>query len=255
MKQKTNVTTKIKSMVFVLSVLAAGIVSAQTVSTGPNSVYIEQLGNTNTVTIEQVGGTNRVGGVNNTTPSNSNYATINGSSNNATITQTGDDNLEQYYIRGNNNNYNVTTTGDGNTNKTEVGNSTSPNNLRNNLTVTVTGDTNAVTQNVIGNDITSVLTVTGNLNEVNKRLNSTNGTSTVTITGSSNKVDSEQIDVAGAAGHQLTQMIAGDYNSIVTQQQGTNDTTVDIRVTGDHNTVTVRTSSATIINPNTAIAR
>ena len=32
-------------------------------STGPNSVYIEQLGNGNIIKIDQVGGTNDVGGV------------------------------------------------------------------------------------------------------------------------------------------------------------------------------------------------
>ncbi len=42
-------------------------VAAQT-ATGPNNVYIEQIGSSNTVVIEQVGGTNRVGGVTVTTP-------------------------------------------------------------------------------------------------------------------------------------------------------------------------------------------
>ena len=32
-------------------------------SSGPNNVYLEQVGNSNTVTIEQVGGTNNIGGV------------------------------------------------------------------------------------------------------------------------------------------------------------------------------------------------
>jgi len=54
----------------------------------------------------------------------------------------------------------------------------------------------------------------------------------------------------------LKQVIAGNYNSIITQQQGTNDTTVDIKTTGDHNTITVRTSSAsTISTPRTAVPR
>jgi hypothetical protein len=48
---------------------------------------------------------------------------------------------------------------------------------------------------------------------------------------------------------------AGDYNSITTQQQGFNDTTVNIKTTGDHNTITVRTSSTSIVNPVSAIAR
>jgi hypothetical protein len=47
----------------------------------------------------------------------------------------------------------------------------------------------------------------------------------------------------------------GDFNSITTQQQGFNDTTVNILTTGSHNTITVRTSSSAIVGPNTAIAR
>jgi hypothetical protein len=47
----------------------------------------------------------------------------------------------------------------------------------------------------------------------------------------------------------------GDYNSTTVQQQGFNDTTVNIATTGSHNTITVRTSSAAIASPATAIAR
>ena len=32
-------------------------------ATGPNNVYLEQIGNSNTVTVEQIGGTNNIGGV------------------------------------------------------------------------------------------------------------------------------------------------------------------------------------------------
>ena len=63
------------------------------------------------------------------------------------------------------------------------------------------------------------------------------------------------VDAAGAGGHYLKQVIAGDFNSVSTQQQGSNDTTVDIRATGSHNTITVRSSSGIIANPITAIAR
>ena len=82
-----------------------------TVATGPNKVYIEQVGSTNTITIEQVGGTNNVGGVTTTVatsvagtgittltpdaPSASNYGTITGSNNTVAITQTGNANSSQ----------------------------------------------------------------------------------------------------------------------------------------------------------------
>ena len=113
----------------------------------------------------------------------------------------------------------------------------------------------AIIQNLVGSDITSTTSVTGNTNPIYKDLLSSNGTSDISISGNSNVLNIQQTDAAGANGHYLKQVIAGDFNSITTQQQGTNDTTVDIKATGSHNTITVRTSSSTIVNPTTAIAR
>lgn len=225
------------------------------VSTGPNKVFIEQLGNTNTVTIEQVGGSNTVGGTASIAASNINYATITGSANTLTLTQQGDNNLGQYNIKGNDNIYVSAVTGNGNQSKLSVGDIANNNNLRNNINEAIAGDDNTVVQNIIGNDITSKLIITGNSNQVTKDLKSTLGFSDVTIIGSSNRLDIEQFDVAGGVGHSLTQAITGDFNSIMTQQQGTNDTIIDIKVGGDHNTVTVRTSSAAIIAPRAAVIR
>jgi hypothetical protein len=163
--------------------------------------------------------------------------------------------LAQYNIKGNNNAYTSTVLGNSNSTKLTVGDSSHASNLRNTITETITGDTNTIIQNIVGNDITSLLAITGNMNEVTKDLKSSNGTSDVAITGNNNKLDIEQFDVAGANGHYLKKVITGDYNSIITQQQGTNDTTVDIKVAGDHNTITVRTSSSAIVNPRTAVAR
>ena len=121
---------KLRSLISVLALMFVG--SAYAVdATGPNSVYVEQIGNTNTVTIEQVGGTNTVGGtagstaVDNTglttltvtAPSTSNYATINGSSNTVGITQTGSSDSAQYNIKGSNNSYTSTVTGNSNQTK------------------------------------------------------------------------------------------------------------------------------------------
>lgn len=223
-------------------------------STGPNKVYIEQIGSTNTVTIEQVGGTNNVGGTASTTPSATNYATITGSTNTVAITQTGDSNLNQYNIKGNNNAYTSTITGNSNSSKLVMG-SQNTNTLRGTVTETITGNSNTIDQTIVGNDITSTIAMVGNSNQVTKNLTSTNGVSNIDITGSNNKLDIEQRDAAGSAGHNLQQYISGDYNSIVTQQQGTNDTSVDIRATGSHNTITVRTSSSGIIGSQTAVAR
>jgi hypothetical protein len=48
----------------------------------------------------------------------------------------------------------------------------------------------------------------------------------------------------------------GDYNSISTQQQGSNNSTININTDGSNNTITVRsTNSSSITSPMTAIAR
>jgi len=246
-------------------------VAQSTAATGPNKVYIEQVGSSNTITIQQVGGTNNVGGVavdaltvdstglttlTPTAPSATNYATITGSTNQVALLQTGSANSAQYNIRGNNNVYNSTVTGDGNKTKLEIGNATSLANLRNTVTETITGNNNIVIQDVVGNDITSTTTInTGNSNEITKELKSTNGISILDINGSNNVINAQQVDSAGASGHYLKNVIAGSYNSITTQQQGSNDTTIDMKTTGDHNTITIRTSSSAIASPVTAIPR
>ena len=251
-----------------ITLMYAGLVTAQNASTGPNKVYIEQIGSTNTIAIQQVGGTNSVGGVAGnvvvsgtgvstltpTAASATNYATINGSTNTVGITQTGDNNSAQYSIKGSNNTYNSVMTGNNNQSKLTMG-STNTNALRSNVSETVTGNNNLLIQDVVGSDINSTTTIQGSSNQVTNSLLSNKGTSLLDITGSNNVVNAQQIDTAGANGHVLNNMISGDYNSISTQQQGTNDTTVDIRTTGSHNTVTVRSSSSAIVNPVSAIAR
>jgi hypothetical protein len=257
------------SIALLVGLAVSPMAFAQTASTGPNKVYIEQIGNTNTLTIQQVGGTNTVGGVTNTSmttsntnittlvpadPSSTNYATINGSSNTLAITQTGDSNSAQYNIRGSNNSYTSTITGNGNQTNLSMGDA-NVNALRSTVTETVTGDNNLIMQTVIGSDITSTTTIGGNTNQVTKELKSTNGISTLSITGNNNVIDAQQVDSAGANGHSLAQVVAGNFNSITTQQQGFNDTTINTRTTGDNNTITIRTSSATITNSKTAVAR
>jgi hypothetical protein len=266
----SGLSRKLLTVVILSLPMFAQAQSVNNTATGPNNVYIEQIGNSNTITIQQVGGTNNVGGISGTTistdsngvttwnataPSGSNYGTINGSSNTVGITQTGNANSSQYNIRGNNNSYSSTVTGDSNTNFLQIGNANSTTNLRNSVTDTITGNSNQTLRKVVGNDITSVLNATGSYNQVTENLLSTKGYSNIAITGGNNIFYSEQTDVAGANGHSLTAVVAGDYNSIVTQQQGNNDTTVNIKNTGDHNTITVRTSSSTIINPLTSAVR
>lgn len=237
-------------------------------ATGPNSVYVEQVGSTNTVTIEQVGGTNTVGGVAGTVtvdstgttsltptaPSSTNYGTIRGSNNILSLFQHGNDNSAQYDIKGSYNQYSSSVTGNSNQTNLVMG-SLNTNTTNSTVTETITGNSNTVLQTVVGDRITSTIGITGNSNQVTNELKSTNGTVNNTIQGNFNIVNSQQIDAAGSVGHQLVLSTVGDYNSITTQQQGTNDTTLNISTNGNHNTITVRSSSSAIVNPMTAIVR
>ena len=259
----------INYFVIAMIVLFSNIAGAVGTETGPNKVYIEQLGNTNVISIEQIGGTNIVGGINGTTTVNAdgstiytpaaasslNYATITGSSNLLSLTQHGNNNWAQYNIKGNNNDYLSTVTGNDNQTKLTVGDSAVANNHNDSVTESFVGNGNLSLETVIGNYITSDLTVVGMSNEITQELISTNGSSTIDITGSNNIINAQQTDVAGAVGHDLEEAITGDYNSITTQQQGSNDTTINIENTGDHNTITVRSSSASIVDSQTAIVR
>lgn len=254
--------------ILLTSILAAFPILGYTVdyATGPNSVYIEQLGSSNTVTIEQVGGTNKVGGTNSTNgawddPSSSNYGTINGSSNVVTITQTGNNNMNQYNIKGGDNVYTSTVTGSGNRVRLSVGDANT-NSSNNTITETVVGDTNTLITTLVGGNNTSTTTIkglggsgTGSSNNVTKDITTSGATNDVTIYGSNNNVYSEQRDAAGGSGHSLTLVSDGGYNTYSVQQQGTNDTTVNVQTTGSHNTVTVRTSNTAIVSPLTATAR
>jgi hypothetical protein len=258
-----------KSLVLVITILSSTSAIAAGTATGANKVYVEQIGNSNTITIEQIGGTNNVGGTTGSSvvasdgvttytpaaPSSLNYGVITGSTNILQITQHGNNDWAQYNIKGNNNSYTSTITGDDNQTVLIIGDANFSNNNHDIITETITGNSNLSITNVIGNYITSTLTVAGDSNQITQNLKSTNGTSTIAITGNSNVLNSEQIDAAGSAGHSLTQSISGDYNSITTQQQGSNDTTIDIVTAGDNNTVTIRSSSSSIVDPQSAISR
>lgn len=257
--------TKLRSLVLASIIVAfpafaLAASTTQNAATGPNNVYIEQIGNSNTIIIEQVGGSNNIGGTATTNgawdaPSSSNYATISGSSNNVTMTQTGDNNLGQYNIKGSNNTYTSNVTGYDNKTKLSIGNTNNANNLRNTVTETVAGDSNTIVTAIVGSDNTSTLAITGSSNNVTKEITSSSAINNTTFAGNYNNLYSQQTGVAGSAGHELVMGTSGDYNTFSVQQQGTNDTTVNVQTTGSHNTVTVRTSSSAIVSPLTAVSR
>ena len=255
-----------KQLLILLLLLSSPVFA---VSTGVNNVYIEQVGSTNTITIDQIGGSNNVGGTTLNVPllynssnvitsfiptaaSSSNYATVTGNSNQVTLLQQGDTNWAQYNISGSNNLYNSNVTGNQNQTLFTAGlTGAVSNNVVNEVII---GDLNYIIQNLTKGSITSTINITGSNNEVTTRLNSTNGIVDTTVSGGFNSFINEQDD--GGIGHQLTQDFTGSYNSVITQQQGTNDSMIDISTIGDHNTITVRSTNAgSIVNANTAAAR
>jgi hypothetical protein len=276
---------KLLTILVLSAMTTSGLAMAQ--ATGPNNVYIEQIGNQNTITIEQVGAANQVGGTKNTTgttlgatastfgttatlatrytltpdsPNSNNYGTIRGNQNVLGITQTGQSNSAQYNIMGNRNTYSSTVTGDSNQTSLTIGvpqNGSTAGTDTNDVSVTETivGNNNLIMQTVTGNNVVSNTSLTGNSNQIKSNLSSDRGTVSNTALGNYNIFNLEQRDNAGANGHTLVLNTTGDFNSYVTQQQGSIDTNVNIATNGNNNTITVRTSNATIINPLTAVPR
>ena len=257
-----------RKLLTVMLLSFATISGAQT-ATGPNKVYIEQVGSSNTITIEQVGGSNNVGGITGTSsvstasgqgvtpvvyggittltpdaPSSTNYGTI-----------TGNANSTQYNIRGSNNIYNTNMLGNGNQTRLTIGNPNAAANTLNIITEQILGNNNMIIQDLVGSNINTNTVLDGDNNQVTSSLLSSRGQVSNVVNGNANVFNIQQLDAAGANGHQLAMMTTGDYNSITTQQQGINDTTVNIQTQGSNNTITVRTSSSTIVSPATAIAR
>jgi hypothetical protein len=268
MKGDGKLSRKLLTILVLAAMPMSGMALAAGTATGPNSVYVEQVGSTNTIAIEQVGGSNNVGGtagtisidsvgvttLTPTAPSSLNYGTVNGSNNTLSLIQHGTGNSGQYNIKGNYNNYSSTVTGDGNQTNLIMGD-TNTNTTNSTATETITGNQNVIIQQIVGDHINSVTSILGNNNQVTNNFLSTNGSASNTIVGNYNITNSQQLDSAGGVGHQLVMNTQGDYNSIVTQQQGSNDTTINIATSGNHNTITVRSSSAAIVNPMTAVPR
>lgn len=145
----------------------------------------------------------------------------------------------------------------GNNNQTRltVGNPTNAANTQNVITEQILGNSNMIIQEVVGSTINTNTVLDGDGNQVTSSLLSSRGQVSNVVNGNANVFNIQQLDAAGATGHILAMMTTGDYNSITTQQQGTNDTTVNIQTDGSNNTITVRTSNSTIVSPATAIKR
>ena len=145
--------------------------------------------------------------------------------------------------------------GNGNQTRLTIGNPNAAANNENVITEQIIGNNNMIIQDLVGSNINTNTVLDGDNNQVTSSLLSSRGQVSNVANGNANVFNIQQLDAAGANGHVLAMMTTGDYNSITTQQQGTNDTTVNIQTQGSNNTITVRTSSSTIVSPATAIAR
>ncbi len=145
--------------------------------------------------------------------------------------------------------------GNGNQTRLTIGNPNNATNSQNVITEQILGNNNMIIQDLVGSNIITNTVLDGDNNQVTSSLLSSRGSVSNVVNGNANVFNIQQMDAAGANGHVLAMMTTGDYNSITTQQQGTNDTTVNIQTQGSNNTITVRTSSSNIVSPATAIAR
>jgi len=222
----------------------------------PNSVYIAQFGVSNNVMIDQIGGNNGVGGVASAPPSDTNYATISGDINTVVLSQVGLNNLAQYSIYGSTNSYTSTVSGGNNVNKLRIG-SMSLSKNENTITENITGSNNFTDQTVTADQVVSNVIIDGSYNDTITTLSSNKGNVFIEVQnmGYLNRVEVEQMDSAGVTGHSAKAVIDGTQNSVLIQQQGTNDSIVDVKISGYTNTVTVRSSSSTIVNPRVAPPR
>lgn len=218
----------------------------------PNEVYLEQIGNSNDTDITQIGVSNIIRGFGGPFSN----AILSGNTNVIHIEQTGDNTLSQYAIYGSTSSYNSRITGNLNTIKFKAGTGLASVSTLYAREV-INGTANEVTQTVTANSVRTEVLLEGNLNDVITTLSSNNGVTLVeTLVGSiNNGVEIEQLDSAGANGHSSQVSIQGAANSVLLQQQGTNDTSVNVKITGDLNVVTVRSSSTAILNSRTAVPR
>lgn len=236
------------------NILFAVIITAScfSASAAINSVYIDQIGNSNNIEILQIGTDNTVKGFGG---SDSN-AVSKGNNNVMLIEQIGNNNTLQYEANGSANQVRSRITGNGNTSKIRLGTPTTPVTAVI-LNETVIGNGNTTEQNIGASNVTSTIKIDGSNNNVSTVLNSVRGNSYVELMPNSvnNTVEIEQLDSAGINGHVASVVLLGTSNAILIQQQGTVDTVTRLNVTGDSNTITVRSSSSTIIDSRTAQSR
>ena len=224
----------------VMSILFADL--AMAVSSGNNSVYIDQTNaDQSVILITQTGSGNNLGDRSNLiTPS----FVIDGNNMNLTITQDGMNNSIIGNFIGGDSTANITQTGSGNSLNLNQGNFGTNGGL---LMIDKSGDNNAVTLNMATSANTGnynySLTIVGSTNTITSHMNSKYIENTISITGSANTLTTTQLGANGSAvtpGHKIQTSIIGDANIIsITQNGTTTPNIVTLNVAGNNTSTTI----------------
>ena len=203
-----------------------------------NNVYIDQVGSGSTITLNQQGSNNEIG--------NETTATIlHGNGQTVSISQVGSGNTHKVNVEGTNSNINSTVTGDNNTTTINCGASPSTSCNDTAITATVTGGGN--TSNITaGAKSTISAVVSGSTNNTTINSATTNllgARADVKETGDSNVVNVQQAGPAGSNGFDTKVDVNGSSNNVAVTQNGTIDSTVNIKSVGSNNNITVTTSN------------
>lgn len=216
--------------------------SAFAVSSGNNSVYIDQSNADNSViSITQTGSGNAVGDRSNMiTPA----FVVDGNAMMLTIIQDGMNNSITGNFIGGDSTANITQTGSGNSFNLTQGNFGTNGGT---LNLTATGDNNTVAYTMASTANTGnynySLTLSGNLNNVTSTMNSKYIVNTISVTGDSNNITTVQNGANGTAntpGHTIQMSVIGNLNNIsITQNGTTTPNIVTLNVAGNSTSTTI----------------
>lgn len=204
-----------------------------------NSVYIDQVGSNSTITMTQTGSNNILGTQNANT-------ILHGNSQVITISQVGANNTGNFNIQGNSSN--VTSNISGNLNTVTVNCGTAPSSSCADTLIEANATGNNNTLNVTaGSKSVAKINIDGDTNSATINSSTSNllgAKSQIDITGgNSNIVNVSQSGPAGANGFDAKIDIVGGSNTVGVTQNGTIDSTVNIKTVGSSNTITVTTGN------------
>lgn len=225
----------VKAFATVGIIMLPSVLHAQTA----NSVYIDQIGSNSTISMTQTGSNNRLG-------TSSQSTILNGNSQVITISQIGANNVGNFNIQGNSSN--VTSNINGNLNTVTVDCGTTPSSSCNDTLIeaNATGNNNTI-NTTVGAKSTAKININGDTNIAGINSSTTNllgAKSQIDITGgNSNTVNVNQSGPAGANGFDAKIDITGGSNTVGVTQNGTIDSTVNIKTVGSSNHITVVTGN------------